>query len=118
MWVWGVMDLTFDPRPEPDKDLTMRHSDPEQPNIADLQAQIRLLQAELDLLAPADAALALAERRVAALQTLIERQSARIVELQRTAAECEQQVDQVYRSLSWRITAPLRALSRWLHRPG
>ena len=107
------MDLTRDPGPGPQTDLTMRQSDPNQPDIADLQAQIRLLQAQVDMLSPADAALARTERRVAALQSLIERQSARIVELQRAQAEHERQIGLIYRTLSWRITAPLRALNRW-----
>lgn len=85
-------------------------------DLADLTRQVQLLQTELDACAPAEASLSRAERRIAALQGLVERQSARIVEEQRRAATLAGQIEALRGSLSWRVTAPLRAVRHLIRR--
>lgn len=75
---------------------------------ADLLAHIRLLQEALDATAPTEAALLRAERRIAALQDQVDRLSRQMVASQHQAEDLQRQVDEVRRSLSWRMTAPLR----------
>ena len=81
-------------------------------DVADLHRQIALLQAELDRYAPTEAELVGAERRIEALQSLIEEQSQRLTEEQRRTADLMAEIAAVRGSLSWRITAPLRAVRR------
>lgn len=81
-----------------------------QPSLADLLAHVSLLQEALDVTAPTEAALVRAERQITALQDQVARLSTQIAEGQRRADALEQEVEHLHGSLSWRVTAPLRAL--------
>ncbi|SMY09320.1 hypothetical protein [Flavimaricola marinus] len=85
-------------------------------NQADLLAHVRLLQDALDASAQTESSLVRAERQIAALQDQVERMSAQIVDGQRHCDAVEREMEALRASLSWRVTAPLRALRGMLAR--
>lgn len=89
---------------------------PQTPDTVDLLAHIRFLQDALDNATPAEQALRRAEHQIAALQEQIEGLSAQIVDSHRRGEALERELHQFHHSLSWRITAPLRALRSMVRR--
>ncbi len=86
--------------------VSLRLSDPTKDQVAKLER----LVAEKDLL------LAQQSVRLAELQSLVAAKDEVIEREKSQAAQLEQQLHSVHVSRSWRLTAPLRRVNRWLYR--